>query len=354
MKLKTLILAVSIVASFFSCKKEVIEPKINANQPSVEVKLNKIDVVDGRLRFTGEAFREAIEADRVKTDQIIKKLQSHTSFSSINKIKNSANATNSGHSKTAGSCNCDVDDDFANEIVDEFYMVDIDEWTVKIDGCLEKFYILDRVGLNPDQLEANLNDMRNCKYSEENKHLYGFSFDYELLDALEATRDEIDNGVFELAFGCGDDACSDREDVSWEYENDNVLFDTPSPHTLDVKVPRVYLRYEKKILKGVITLWIQSNEISASNPMRWNDVHYEDCIYRERCGNTHTKALFTVETIDPFSLSVVSEGPRTYYVREEYYGKRLKAGFGNYKLRVMANPDAFCDDIDTDWVEIVF
>ncbi len=352
MKSKFILCALLSLALLSCEKKQAPTPQAPGSPGAASPSENfDVSVQAGRLHFTAASWNKLIEANRKEENQLLERIHKLSGFISLKKIKNSSNKT-----ANAGECNCDVDDDLVYEIADAFYMFDIDDWTVKIDACNQKFIAIDRLGFSPDELTERIDNLRSCRYTT-GPHLFEYTFDDELSDKLTVERALL-NGQDppEALLFCTDVACGDRSEVSWEDPGISVTpVGSTKPITIDVS--RVYLRHNKKILKSDLVIWIEEHQVGDLIPMSpdWQ-VEYGQTDYKGRCGNTHSHSPGDQATIDLNNGNLVShdtEGPRKYILWEEYHGKHLKAGYGSWTARVM-DTDFANGQVMSSWITIVF
>ncbi len=298
-----------------------------------------VTVRNGRLHFTVEAFGKAIEADRKEEKILLERIAKLEGFTSQKEIKTSLQP------KIPNTCNCPTDDEIVNEIVDEAFMLEVGNFTVKFDMCQEKFLSVYRPAYSATNLEAELNSLRICDYSNHNT-TYDWTFEDELFDRIAIATYDLEgvlNPYVTALFGCNETACSDREDVSWEYDYNFSAHGAPTTFP----VGRFYLRYHRGTIKGTTTLWMEDTGQWPNWVWRFEESQYE-----ERCGDLHTRSLGGVQP-NILDFQFIVEGPRLYVVWEEYYGKRLKAGFGSVAVKATTNPYGTFE-VATDEVLIVF
>ncbi len=345
MKNKTILSALLCLALMACNKKQIPSPQSPAEQTVKNKHASArtafgVSVRSGRLHFTGEEWNKAVNADRLAENELFNYIRTLTDFKSVKDV---------GSAPENGSA---THDDFIDHLVDQYYMLDIDDWTIKVDACREKFVAINRLGFSDGDLQAEIERVRACRYVA-NENVFEFSFNDELLEKLVIHRKLLnDTPIPEYVLICGEDACGDRSEVSWE---DPGILITPfgSTKPIMVDVPRVYLRYKKHIFKGSMTVWVQKHKFNEDNiPMglTWQ-AEFGDSEYKGICKDATHRDAGDLEILD--ELSEDTEQPRKYDIWECYYGKRLKAAYGSATVRVSAVeiPNA---QIRSSWITIVF
>ncbi len=336
--------------ALLGCQKKQAPAPQNADTASPSQNFD-VSVRAGRLHFTAASWNKLIGANRKEENLLLERIHQLAGFTSLKESKG-----NSDKTADPSNCNCDLDDDFVHEIADSFYMFDIDDWTVKIDACNRKFIAIDRLGFSSTELSEQIEGLRYCVYVV-GSHVFEYTFEDELYDKLAIDRALL-NGQDppEALLFCQDVICGDREDVSWEDPNMSV---TPPGSTkpITIDLARVYIRHNKRTLKSDLVVWIEEWQPGNAIPISpaWQ-IEYGQSDYKERCSSTHSHSQGDLATVDLSDFNKVShdtEGPRKYILWEEYHGKHLKAGYGNWSLRVMDTnfPNG---QVKSTWMNILF
>lgn len=348
MKSKKLIIYSLCLGALVSCNKKSVEA-IPETKNDSKVENYGITSESGRLRFkTIEQFSEVASLNGKAHRDFVEFASNIDGFTSkLEKLN-----TNLGQSKSVTSCNCSTEDEYVNSIANEYYMVDIEDWIVKIDVCNNKFYILDRLNLTTTELNTKIAALESCDFTPVS-HIYSFTFDSELTYELDYIRDSLNGEVYER---CDDVACSDREDAS-DSKNFNYAVNVPYPNgpTMDFTgtIPTLRMKYNKNIVNGSTKVYVEQNGVPYGS---FYQLEFAATSYKKKCDSWVNRAA-ELKALDP--NNTVYYAGVTNFLFDEYYGKRLTAGQGSVKVRVVnvtTSSSPYWSNVSFmgDWAEIVF
>lgn len=182
MKTKKLFICALSIVAMFGCNKQKLTDKTETNN-TVDY---GVSVKDGRLRFESfNSYLSVLKMEPSERESFYNYLDHLPNFRS--KKKSMLSQSNTAL-KINTECNCFIDDDYTNSICDSNYMVIIEDFTVKLDGCNEMVYVSDNLTYGATQRIA---DLIACDFSDE--ALYPFYFADDVEHELPIIRDSLNN-----------------------------------------------------------------------------------------------------------------------------------------------------------------
>ena len=274
--------------------------------------------------------------------EALKDFQKLPGFTSKKEIASSQLA-----SKTSAVCDCAIDDEFITSIVDENNMLDIGEWTVKLDACdpEKKTYAFYKPLYTSNEVEIRINAMIDCNF-DVSLGFFTYTFDQDVLEEIEIYTDSINGDPINER--CRDVVCSDRHDAQDPITGwfDGIML-SDNGFSQQLRTPFIEIVYEKGWLAtGRTNVYMRSYDAypSSNNNFGAYEFQFELSYYYKRCGSTVTRSAGTI------TGSINSGNPDQTF--NEYSSKRLRAGSGNVKVRAkLNNPNLF---FTSPWIEILF
>lgn len=306
--MKTNLLSVFAVCAVLlvSCNKQAVEPIDNA---APAAKLNYgLSVNDGRLHFaTINDFKNVIDLTNDDRRKFVAYVSNVAGFTS--RAKASKQMTKSE------VCNCALNDDYATAMVNENFMMDIGKWTVKLNGCDQKFYALYREGLAEAEVIARTNALVACDFDQQ-YHFYEISNEFELAEELSILEEIIGGNP-----NAGERRC--KEELSDELEA-NSWPDTYGSVTL----PWTKLAYTRAWFTGTIQIYAQ---VDGNDFYFMNHWYYEtyDSEFKEKCGDRHFLYNKSKIAYDGDTHWMGSD----WWYGELYQGPRIKEGEGSVTVK---------------------
>lgn len=336
MKKRLLQLSIVCATILTGCNKE----KLNA--PVSEQNLDKsadmgISVEDGRLKFASvENFNLLLSMEYSQQKEILKKIQNLEGFTSKKELL-SAQA----YSKPLSGCDCPIDDDYINSIIDVNNMLEIGDWTVKLDACnpQKKTYAFYNPMYSPADRTSRKNALINCNFNPS-LNFFVFPYNLNVLEEIQIKTDSLNHMPYESR--CKDVVCDDRHSTVYqaEYTGEWINSD-PIPVS-----PVLRLDYHKGWLNhGDISVIMEYLDATPSNFGAWA-FEFDLTYYFEKCGPSHTQSATTLFGL----IKNYNQVGRQWY--EVYSGGRLRAGAGNIKVRAKYNDPTH--PFTSPWAEILF
>lgn len=341
MKKRITQLTVICVIIFAACSKGKINPAVIA-EGQTNKETTGIVVKNGRLKFASvNELRKLIEMDVEQQSKMLKDLQSLPGFTSKQE-----HVGNQIGRKTTSECDCEIDNPIISAMVDEHNMLDIGDWTVKLDACdTDKMtYAFYNPLYTTSEIATRSEALMDCDYNP-GLGFFEFTIEHDVLDELEISEDSI-NGDHEAGERrCKDVACSDRSSTVWSQTgwfdgitlNDNGL--TQQPVT-----PVLRLKYDKDFLQ--FARIYATMDLSGRFPTGLSAYRFEFAAttFYERCRNMLTRNA-GFETGQPNNNN--EQEFEVYFA-----SKRLAAGLGSVKVRArFNNPNMI---FYSNWAEILF
>ena len=276
-------------------------------------------VVEGTLKFeSSEKYLELLNMDQSEKEAFFDLLNKIPNFTSRNELENT-----SSNSKTANDCNCFIDDEYTNSILNSNYMVVINNFLIKLDGCNNKVYV-------SDELAANSNERKNaflaCDFNRSD--IWVYTFDHAVEDELPILRDSINgNPNARIQIGCKEVAVGRRYASAAQAQG--------VPPWGYVTTPAFEIEYNNWGLSG--TLRARSiNNTGVTTFTAWQ-FDFQPEHYKRRCSSTT-------------NMTHVVNGSNTSYGKQYlcHSGTRL-TNVGMVKLRMKRVSNEF-----SAWIQIVF
>ncbi len=193
-----------VMVSLLGCKKEITtNHPVNEALPTQQTS-NKygVEVKNGTLKFESfEKYNELLNLPEDKKEEFYHFAENLANFTSRNEfeIKTGYKA-----GKTTTDCNCDIDDEYIKSIVDANYMVIIENFRVKLDGCDRKVYVSDELAADA---ATRYSELLACNFA--NPALFKYTFDQSVETELPLVRDSL-NGISIAGKRCTEVAISRR------------------------------------------------------------------------------------------------------------------------------------------------
>lgn len=280
------------------------------------------------------AFRTLVkELGKGKDEQLCKDLQRIDGFKAACEKTDEPNSDSTLGSRTQSECNCTTDLELESSTLNAFYMLDIGNWTIKVDYCNDRSFALYKPFFTAAQLSDKISQLENCNYDMYNG-LFQCSFDYDLMDEMDFLEDSINGNA--AGRRCRDVAASCR--VGWVYPHfiNNVTVTTwNNGQPFQAKVPAVMVEYVRGWASGRIKSYMNYST-GVPNVFGSYNFLFASTSYRERCGSTHTSFSGTVNGTGTEVGSHLGHD-NIVKVQETYSGARIAAGVGSIKVSARIN-----------------
>jgi len=286
-----------------------------------------VSVDNGTLKFsTFEKYHQVLEmtpAEKATFLNFAENLSGFTSNHELLTIRSTDNANASGQKPTT-SCNCPIDDEYINSIIDADHMLIISNFSVKLNACNNMMYASDELAPNA---AARRQALINCDFSRNDFYVY--TFEHLVEEELQIVRDSL-TGVPNARGGrCKDNPCGNR-------------FSSLGTTTLTVNgvawtIPPFNISYTNWGVSGTLRADIPTGSMNGSWPWRFE---YTPAHYKYRCGSTVNHSPF----------SVVGNWNGQTWRHIESIGTRI-TNVGQFKVRVKHANNA---SILTPYINIVF
>lgn len=341
MKSKILITGAAIVALLAGCTKPTPDPVEQAQVPQASSSQFGVSVNDGRLHFaTIQDFNNALQLVNNERRSFAAYVQTLEGFTSKQEAKQM--------NKSEPTCDCPLDDDYATAMVNSHFMMDVGDWTVKLNGCNQRYYALYKRGLTDEQTATGIAALAACDFATTH-HFYEISNEYDLAEELSILEEIFAGNPNAAERRCKDVACSDRMDVSWadSYNSWGSVW---------ITLPETRLHYNRAWFGGAVTIYAFDDGSDNFFQNRWFYELY-DSQFKERCGDGHT---INAESNILYDSHGGWDGshPGQWWQDRIYDGPRLKAGEGSVKAKSKHRKDKFNPDHNFFWetvdLEILF
>lgn len=198
---KTKMIAMTLVTAlaFASCKKEEkTGSQIPNAVPQTENKYG-ISVENNTLKFaTFEKYNELLRMpmdEKYKFYKFAENLPGFTSRAEYERMSPSQ--------RPAATCDCAIDDEYVNSVVNSNFIVIIQDFAVKLNGCDNTVIVSDKLAPNAADRDAAL---VNCDFSDAT--FYRYTFQDVVEEELPILRAILNNETPQAR--CNDVAISDR------------------------------------------------------------------------------------------------------------------------------------------------
>ena len=322
-------LIVAIALLFAGCTKSNLATQKETPVLAVTEPTRQIIVNQGRLKFAStKTIRDLkMKLGQGQDEKVLKEIRN------IDILRELENNPSSQGLRASSTCNCTTDLDFENAMVDQFYMFDVGNWTVKVDYCNERTFALYRPAFTASEVASKISNLAQCNF-QMYLGLYTFSFDYDLLDEIDFLEDSINGSA--AGRRCRDVAASSR--VGWVYPHliNNVTVTTwNNGQPFQAIVPAVMVEYVRGWTSGRIKSYMNYTS-GVPNGFGSYNFLFASTTFRERCGSTHTSFS---GTINGTGIEVASHPghDNTVKVQQTYTGARIAAGVGSIKVRARIN-----------------
>jgi hypothetical protein len=268
-KILTALLILSACLVYVACKKDIVPEQKNIENPidnSISTNKYAVSVHNGRLKF--DSFSEYFRITNLEQEEKkefyshLKELANFNSAAETNALK--------GGNKSATACDCEIDDEYINEIVDTHYMVEIENFIVKLNGCTRMVYVSDNLAANATAREAAL---IACNFTRNDFYVY--TFDHVVEEELPIIRDSL-NGINVAGRRCTEFAIGNR----FAFQNAGSVVAGASSTIYNYNY--YDLAYNNNGINGKIVCRLNKQNANGTG---WKP-EYQKIYYKLRCSST--------------------------------------------------------------------
>ncbi len=330
-------------------KPKINEENNNETPPIVSVRKSRLYFPNGvEVKKYLRVLNKSVGFENV----LMKELKKEGFVSSSD---NKAQRTGSGM-KTLQECSGTSPIPAECEILDSYNMMDVGNWTIKVNFLTQKFYLLYKPFFDSTTLATRLADLEQCNFTQH-AGLFERSLDYEALNELEVLEDSL-NGVPETARvkRCGV-ACADRSDTKQkEGPFDNIVTTTwKNGNPYNAFIPNYVLEYNRGLIKGIIRVYIDYLNGEPNVPGAYLIVNGGSSLasssFKKGCNDPHTIPFGVIASLNtPGSCNYCSEAtnntpkaPTPINISPTcvkfiiYSDDRIKAGTGDCRVKLKLN-----------------
>ncbi len=195
------------------------------------------------MKFANTIFFRTLvkELGKGKDEQLFKDLQRIGGFTAACEKSNAYTSGSGLASRKQSGCNCSADLEFESSKLDAFYMLDIGNWTIKVDYCNDRTFALYKPFFTASQLHDKISQLNDSSF-QMSHGLCLYSFDYDMLEEIDFLEDSI-NGS-RAGRRSRDVAAGNRSGWIWPHFVINVTVSTfNNGQPFEAKVPAVHVFY---------------------------------------------------------------------------------------------------------------